>query len=56
MKKKQRYVDLDKCTGCNDCTEVCPVVVPNEFDEGLGVRKAIYVPFPQAMPQAYSWL
>ncbi len=53
VKKKQRYVDVDKCTACNDCAEVCPVVVPNEFDEGLGVRKAIYVPFPQAMPQAY---
>jgi heterodisulfide reductase subunit A len=53
VKKKQRYVDVDKCTACNDCTEVCPVVVPNEFDEGLGVRKAIYTPFPQTMPQAY---
>ncbi|UCF13508.1 MAG: CoB--CoM heterodisulfide reductase iron-sulfur subunit A family protein [Thermoplasmatales archaeon] len=53
VKKKQRYVDIDKCTGCNECTNVCPAVVPSEFNEGLGLRKAIYVPFPQAVPQAY---
>ena len=53
VKKKQRYVDIDKCTGCNECTNVCPVVVPSEFDEGLDLRKAIYIPFPQAVPQAY---
>lgn len=48
--KHPRYVDETKCTGCGACYEVCPVEVPNEFDMGLGVRKAIYVPFPQAVP------
>jgi len=44
--KKPRYVVEDKCNGCGECVEVCPVEAPNEFDEGLGLRKAIYVPFP----------
>jgi heterodisulfide reductase subunit A len=48
-----RYVDLEKCVGCADCVEGCPVEVPNEFDLGLGTRKAIYRPFPQAVPTAY---
>jgi len=48
--KKPRYVDETKCTGCGVCAENCPTEVPNEFDMGLGVRKAIYVPFPQAVP------
>lgn len=51
--QKARYVDIDKCTGCGDCERVCPVVKPNEFEVGLGVRKAIYRPFPQAVPFAY---
>jgi heterodisulfide reductase subunit A len=46
-----RYVNADKCTGCGLCVEKCPVAkVPNEFDEGIGLRKAIYFPFPQAVP------
>jgi heterodisulfide reductase subunit A len=52
--KKSRYVDETKCTGCGICAQHCPVEVPNEFDEGLGVRKAIYVPFPQAVPLVYT--
>ncbi|GAI23991.1 unnamed protein product, partial [marine sediment metagenome] len=48
-----RYVDVDKCTGCGECTNVCPVEVPNEFDLGLGQRKAIYRPFPQAVPNVF---
>jgi len=54
IKKKARYVDVDKCTGCGECTDVCPVEVPNEFDLGLGMRKAIYRPFPQAVPNVFA--
>ncbi len=49
--RKPRFVKADKCTGCNTCTEKCPVKVPNEFDMGMGMRKAIYMPFPQAVPR-----
>jgi heterodisulfide reductase subunit A len=49
-----RYVDVDLCTACNQCSDVCPVAVPNEFDLGLGTRKAIYSPFAQAVPNAYT--
>ena len=49
--KKARYVDMDKCTGCGECAEKCPKKIPNEFDMGLGIRKAIYVPFLQAIPK-----
>jgi len=50
IRNKPRYVDIDKCTGCNECTKVCPVELPNEFDMGQRIRKAIYIPFPQAVP------
>ncbi len=48
--KKPRYVDEIKCTGCRDCFTVCPIEVPNEFDQNLRNRNAIYIPFPQAVP------
>ena len=48
--KKARYVEAEKCTGCGTCMEKCPVKVPNEFDMGLGNRKAVYMPFKQAVP------
>ncbi len=50
--KKPRYV-TDDCSACNDCSEVCPVTAPNEFDAGLATRKAIYTPFAQAVPSTY---
>lgn len=51
--KKARYVDASQCTACGDCAKVCPVVRPDEFNMGLSSRKAIYSPFPQAVPSAY---
>jgi heterodisulfide reductase subunit A-like polyferredoxin len=48
--KHPRYVDLEKCNACGDCFEVCPVEVPDEFDAGLGPRKAIHKLYPQAIP------
>lgn len=48
-----RYVQ-DNCTSCNLCAEACPVELPNEFDRGFGMRKAIYKPFPQALPSVYT--
>jgi heterodisulfide reductase subunit A len=53
VRKKARYIDETQCTSCGNCSEVCPVVVPDEFQLGLGCRKAIYIPFPQAVPAAY---
>jgi len=52
--RKPRYVDEAKCTGCGICAQHCPVETLNEFDERLGVRKAIYVPFPQAVPLIFT--
>ena len=51
VRRKPRYVDLTKCTGCGECTEKCPRRVPDEFNVGLDKRKAIYLPFPQAVPR-----
>jgi heterodisulfide reductase subunit A len=50
--KKPRYVTKD-CSACGECTEVCPIVAPNEFDVGLASRHAIYSPFAQAVPATY---
>ncbi len=49
--KKPRYVDENKCTGCRLCEYACNTELPHEFEGGLGVRKAIYVPFANAVPQ-----
>jgi heterodisulfide reductase subunit A len=51
--QKARYVDIEECTACGDCEKACPIIVPSEFEIGLGARKAIYRPFPQAVPNAY---
>jgi heterodisulfide reductase subunit A len=52
--RKPHYVDQEKCNGCGACAEACPITCGNEFDLGLATRKAIYIPFPQAVPGQYT--
>lgn len=54
IRKRPTYVDPDVCTLCGDCTEVCPRSVESEFEKGLVQRKAIYIPFRQAIPSSYT--
>ena len=51
--KKARRMNLSKCIGCGICAEKCPVKTPSEFDSGTSLRKAAYIPFPQAVPNKY---
>jgi heterodisulfide reductase subunit A len=51
--RRARYVDETACTACGDCARACPVVFPDEFNMGLSSRKAIHIPFAQAVPSAY---
>ncbi len=53
VRRRPRYVDTAKCTGCADCVAVCPIGLPNEFNAGLDDRKAIYRPYPQAVPNSF---
>ncbi|OPL19372.1 MAG: disulfide reductase [Candidatus Aegiribacteria sp. MLS_C] len=50
IRRKAPFVDWSVCTGCGLCMEKCPAKVPSEFDRGLSTHGAIYVPFPQAVP------
>jgi heterodisulfide reductase subunit A2 len=52
--KKSRYVDVNKCNACGSCSPGCPVVMQSEFNMGTGPRKAVYIPFPQAIPNKAS--
>ncbi|MEJ5329402.1 MAG: FAD-dependent oxidoreductase [Desulfobaccales bacterium] len=52
LSRRPRYVDLQRCSGCGECTRVCPRSLPDPFNLGLSRVKAIRVPFPQAVPQA----
>jgi heterodisulfide reductase subunit A-like polyferredoxin len=52
--ERPRYIDLEKCTACGECEKVCPIEMPNLFDQGLRSRKAAYKLFPQAMPSAFA--
>ncbi len=51
INKRSPFVDWNKCTGCGLCLEGCPVIMPDEFNQGLGKRKAIFMLFPQAVPK-----
>ena len=50
IRRKARSIDESKCTGCGLCVEKCPTKVVSEFDRGMAMRKAIYIPFAQAVP------
>ncbi len=52
VNKRARYVDIESCTGCNRCLEVCPVEVADEYNNGLGMRKAMVRPITDAVPIA----
>jgi heterodisulfide reductase subunit A len=54
IRMKPRGVDVQKCRSCGVCAKVCPVTVPDEFNEGWSQRKAAYIEFPQAVPSAYT--
>ena len=54
VRRKRRYVDEDKCTGCGACAEKCPTMVPDAFNEGLGSRSAIYSYFAQGIPSTHT--
>ncbi len=53
VRKKSRYVDATVCNSCGECEKVCPATHPDEFQMGLATRRAVYLPFPQAVPSAY---
>ncbi len=53
IKQRSRYIDVDKCKGCSECANACPVEVKSEFNQGLGKRKATYKQYAQAYPNAF---
>ena len=52
--RKARFVDMEKCKGCSDCADACPVIKPNPYEENLGTRKAIFRLLEQATPSAFN--
>jgi heterodisulfide reductase subunit A len=54
VRLKRRGVNVEECINCGACARVCPEEVPDEFNEGLNTRKAVYMPFPQAVPSVYT--
>jgi heterodisulfide reductase subunit A-like polyferredoxin len=54
VRTNPRYIDVEKCTGCGECADVCPVIIPGRFDEGLAQQRAAHKLYPQAAPNAYA--
>lgn len=54
VQKKPRFIDTAKCTACGDCTDVCPVVLPNEYDQGMSQKRATFKKYAQAIPSAFA--
>lgn len=54
IRQKPRYVDMDKCIGCSECVDACPVSAGNEFNFGMSEKKAIFFPFAGSLPNAPS--
>ncbi len=54
VQHKPRYIDLSKCVGCGDCAQVCPVIIPDQYNEGLIKRRAVFKLYPQAVPNAFA--
>ncbi|HUW96647.1 MAG TPA: FAD-dependent oxidoreductase, partial [Anaerolineae bacterium] len=54
LRVKPRYVDLNKCTGCGDCAQACPILLPSEYEQGLTTRHAAHRLYPQAIPHAFA--
>ncbi len=54
VRRQPRYVNTSVCIGCGDCAQVCPVVVPDGFNEGIGTRRAAFKLYPQAVPNAFA--
>ncbi|MHA2429160.1 MAG: FAD-dependent oxidoreductase, partial [Candidatus Hermodarchaeia archaeon] len=54
VRSEPRFIDSTKCVACNDCVDVCPVVVSDPFNEALAPRRAVYKLYPQAVPNAYA--
>jgi heterodisulfide reductase subunit A2 len=54
LKERPRFIDLEKCTACGECSTICPVELPSDFDENLRERKAAFKLYPQAMPSGFA--
>ncbi len=54
VRKKARYIDITKCTGCGECKKHCPIEIGDRFNQGLTTRKSVYIEYPQAVPAVYA--